>query len=64
MRTSEANPADWYQLAEDRLRAADAVLAQPGISYAGVELLHETKEPSQRTQPFFRRVKCAEQMLT
>jgi HEPN domain-containing protein len=44
MKTNESNPADWYQMAEDRLRAADAVFAQPGVSYAGVELLHEAVE--------------------
>ena len=44
MRTSESNPDDWYQLAADRIRAADLLIAEPGISYAGVELLHEAVE--------------------
>jgi len=44
MRTSETSPADWYRLAEDRLRAADTVYAQAGTTYAGVELLHEAVE--------------------
>lgn len=44
MKTSESNPDDWYQMAEDRLRAADAVFAQLDVSYAGVELLHEAVE--------------------
>jgi Uncharacterized conserved protein related to C-terminal domain of eukaryotic chaperone, SACSIN len=44
MRTSESNPDDWYQLAEDRIRAADLLFAEPGITYAGVELLHEAVE--------------------
>lgn len=44
MRTSETSPADWYRLGADRLVAADAVYAQAGITYAGVELLHEAVE--------------------
>jgi HEPN domain-containing protein len=44
MKTSESNPADWYRLAEDRLSAADAIYAQSGMTYAGIELLHEAFE--------------------
>jgi len=44
MRTSEANPSDWYHLAEDRLRAADASRSAAGVTFAGVELLHEAVE--------------------
>jgi len=44
VRTSETNPADWYRLARDRLKAADAVHAHEGATYAGVELLHEAVE--------------------
>ena len=44
MRTSETSPEDWYRLADDRLTAADVVFAQPGVRYAGVELLHEAVE--------------------
>lgn len=41
--TDEADPKDWFMFAADRLRAADAVWQIEGFTYAGIELLHETR---------------------
>jgi HEPN domain-containing protein len=44
MRTSETNPADWFMLADDRLKVADASYEGAGATYTGVELLQEAAE--------------------
>jgi HEPN domain-containing protein len=44
MRTRETSPADWFLLAAERLRAADALYSVQGATWAGVELLHEAAE--------------------
>ncbi len=44
MRTSENNPQDWLFLAEERLRAADALFSHEGSTLSGVELLQESIE--------------------
>ncbi len=44
MRTDPANPSDWFLLAKDRLEKTDALFAQFGASWSGVELLHEAVE--------------------
>lgn len=44
MRTSETNPADWFMLADDRLKVADASYEGAGTTYTGVELLQEAAE--------------------
>lgn len=44
MRTSEHNPQDWLFLAEERLRAADALFAHERATLSGVELLQESVE--------------------
>lgn len=43
-KTSEDNPADWFYLAVDRLRSADAVWTSEGLTMSGVELLQEAAE--------------------
>lgn len=42
--TSENEPADWFLLAADRLRSADAVWSSEGLTMSGVELLQEAAE--------------------
>lgn len=44
MKTSESNPSDWYFLAEERLKSADALFSVRGASYSTVELLQEAVE--------------------
>ena len=44
MTTSEDNPLDWFYLAAERLRAADSVYQHEGITFSGIELLHEAVE--------------------
>ena len=44
MKTREDNPKDWFMLAEDRLRGADILYAAEGVTYLGVEALHEAVE--------------------
>ncbi|MBM3854869.1 MAG: HEPN domain-containing protein [Verrucomicrobia bacterium] len=44
MKTREDNPHDWIYLAQERLRAADALFATEGVTLSGVELLHESVE--------------------
>lgn len=44
MKTREDNPHDWFFLAAERLRMADTLRKQEGITYTGVELLHEAVE--------------------
>ncbi len=44
MTTREDNPKDWFMLAEDRLRGADVLQRAEGVTYLGVEPLHEAVE--------------------
>ena len=44
MKTDERNPDDWFLLAKERLKSADALWKQFGPSYSGVELLDEAVE--------------------
>jgi HEPN domain-containing protein len=44
MKTREDNPKDWFMLGEDRLRGADILYAAGGVTYLGVEALHEAVE--------------------
>lgn len=44
MRTQETNSRDWYFLAAERLRCADALRRSEGITYSCVELLQESLE--------------------
>jgi len=44
MKTDETNPQDWFLLARERLRAADAVRQACGTSSSAVELLQEAIE--------------------
>ena len=44
MRTQETNPGDWYCLAAERLRSADALRRAEGVTYSCVELLQESLE--------------------
>jgi len=41
MKTREDNPQDWFMLAADRLRGADILYAAEGVTFPGVEALHE-----------------------
>ena len=43
-RSDEKNPADWFYLAQDRLKIADLAWRQEGLTPAGVELLQEAVE--------------------
>jgi HEPN domain-containing protein len=43
-RTDEKNPADWFYLAQDRLKIADLAWQREGLTPAGVELLQEAVE--------------------
>lgn len=42
--SDENDPADWFYLAADRLRAADVVWSAEGLTASGVELLQEAVE--------------------
>jgi HEPN domain-containing protein len=42
--TSDKNPADWFDLAEDRLKVADLAWKYEGITAAGIECLQEAAE--------------------
>jgi HEPN domain-containing protein len=42
--TDEKNPADWFLLAADRLKAADSLWKHEGFTAAGIELLPEALE--------------------
>ena len=42
--TSETNPADWFSLAEDRLKIADLAWKHEGVTAAGIECLQEAAE--------------------
>lgn len=42
--SSEADPADWFYLAGDRLRAADVLWSMEGTTPSGLELLQEAAE--------------------
>ena len=44
MITREDNPRDWFALAKDRLQGADTLRHASGITYLGVEALHEAVE--------------------
>lgn len=44
MTTAEDNPSDWFALAAERLRAADALRAAIGVTPSTVELLQEAVE--------------------
>ena len=44
MKTDETNPHDWFLLAGERLRGADAVRQTCGASSSAVELLQEAVE--------------------
>ena len=44
MKTREDNPADWFLLAAERLRGADALYKLEGVTFLGVEALHEAVE--------------------
>ena len=42
--SSETNPADWFYVATDRLRAADGTWERDGLTMSGIELLQEAVE--------------------
>ena len=42
--SDETDPADWFYLAEDRLRAADVLWKAEGLTASGIELLQEAAE--------------------
>jgi len=42
--SSESDPADWFYLASDRLKAADVLWAAEGSTPTGLELLQEAAE--------------------
>ncbi|MBM3883144.1 MAG: hypothetical protein FJ387_26095 [Verrucomicrobia bacterium] len=44
MKTDETNPRDWFLLAQERLKAADAVREACGAGGSAVELLQEAAE--------------------
>ena len=44
MKTQETNPRDWFLLAEERLRSADALYRSEGVTYSCIELLQESVE--------------------
>lgn len=44
MKTDEANPADWFLLARERLESADVLFAGRGACFSAVELLQESVE--------------------
>ncbi len=43
-KTSAEDPADWFALADERLRAADAIWKAEGLTGTGIEVLHEAVE--------------------
>ncbi len=42
--SDETDPADWFYLAEDRLKIADLAWAHEGLTASGLELLQEAVE--------------------
>jgi HEPN domain-containing protein len=42
--SDETKPSDWFELALDRLRAADILWNSEGLSATGIEVLHEAAE--------------------
>src|SRR5579859_1077823 len=42
--SDENDPADWFYSAEDRLRAADSLWRNEGLTHSGIELLQEAAE--------------------
>ena len=42
--TDESNPADWFELALDRLQAVRVLWQQEGLTASGIELLQEAVE--------------------
>ena len=44
MITREDNPHDWFLLAADRLRGARVLFEAEGVTYLGIEALHEAVE--------------------
>jgi HEPN domain-containing protein len=42
--SDETDPADWFYLAADRLRAADLLWETDGLTASGIELLQEAAE--------------------
>jgi HEPN domain-containing protein len=44
MITREDNPDDWFTLARDRLRGADTLYRTDGVTFLGIEALHEAVE--------------------
>ena len=43
-RSDEKDPADWFYLASDRLKAADLLWREEGLTAAGIEMLQEAVE--------------------
>lgn len=43
-RTDETDPADWFLLASERLRAADSLWKHEGLTATGIEVLQEASE--------------------
>lgn len=43
-RTSETNPADWFEMGEDRLRGCDSLWKHEGLTLLGIEGLQEAVE--------------------
>jgi len=41
MTTREDNPQDWFLFGADRLRGADVLFQAQGVTYLGIEALHE-----------------------
>ena len=44
MTTKEDNPYDWFFLGADRLKGAQALFKAEGVTYLGIEALHEAVE--------------------
>ena len=42
--SNESDPADWFYLAADRLKAADLIWKAEGLTASGIELLQEAVE--------------------
>jgi|APGre2960657505_1045072.scaffolds.fasta_scaffold100812_2 HEPN domain-containing protein len=42
--SSEADPADWFYVADERLRGADLFWEKDGLTLVGIELLQESTE--------------------
>ena len=43
-KSSESDPADWFYVAAERLRAADVAWEHNGLTFSGIELLQEAME--------------------